>query len=226
MKKRYPMWVLFLLCLMLLFSGCASVSDTVVTTVTEASGQVTETVAGASIAKEQAVHETLQVDTTGYYTALAASGSKMKVDGYQEVVMKDGSKMYLPLMSASFTEAPKRSTNLPTAPSVHPAWGFAERTLGQVAKYGMMGYGIHELSGVLEAGFDAAGNTFGDNANVQNSFNEANGSSVQTISEANKDNSCGEGCEEEPVPYYTDTGQCLVGPECSCDSYEAGECVP
>jgi uncharacterized protein YceK len=222
--------ILVPLLMVLSLSGCASMSDTVTTTITKTSGEVVTTVAGASIAKEQAVHDTLQEDVKGYYKALAKSGSQMKVDAYQEVVAADGSKIYLPLMSASFIEAPKRSANLPTAPSVHPAWGFAERTLGQVAKYGMIGYGIHEVSGVLEAGFDAAGNTFGDDANVQNSFNEANGSSTQTISTANKDTSCADGscgeADEEPEQYYNDEGQCLVGPDCSCDSYEAGSCTP
>ena len=136
--KKMSFWSVFLAILVTSFlGGCSGLSDNLITTVTDEFGNVTETVAGASIAKEQIVHGTLKADVDGYYTALGDSGSKMGVDGYQEIVLKDGSKAYLPLMTASFKEAPKRNANLPTAPSEHPVWRFGEKVVDGALSYGL-----------------------------------------------------------------------------------------
>ena len=135
--KKLSRMLLVMAVTLLFLSGCASLSDNLITTVTDEFGVVTETVAGASVAKEQIVHATLQADVAGYYAAMKESGSNMGVDGYQEITLKDGSKAYLPLITASFKEAPKRNTNLPTSPSEHPAWRFGEKVVDAGLKYGL-----------------------------------------------------------------------------------------
>lgn len=137
---------------LLLLGGCAGLSDSVVTTVTDQAGKVTKTVAGASIAKEQVVHKTLQADTRGYYTALGTSGSKMEVTGYQEIDLADGSKGYLPLISATFREAPKRNSTLPTSPSIHPGWHFGEVVVESALTYGLADI----IAGVTKKALDSS----------------------------------------------------------------------
>ena len=149
---------LFLLIVPFLFlTGCGGMSPLTVTEEMLDSGgnvvsKTTSTVADASVAKERIVHKTLQVDTEGYYAALGLSGSKMEVTGYQEMVLADGSKGYLPLISSSFREAPKRNTALPTAPSIHPIWHFGESVVKASLTYGIADI----LAGVTEKAFDSA----------------------------------------------------------------------
>lgn len=213
------LWLFLVSVSLLFFGGCASMSDTVTTTITKTTGEVVTTVAGSSIAKEQAVHTTLQADVVGYYKAIAKSGAKMEVAGYQEVINPDGSKLYLPLMTASFIEAPKRNTNLPTEPSVHPAWKTGEKLISA----GLWAFGIHEAANVFESAMNRPAYEFGDNANVQNSINRTEGD--QSFSGAVQSQTCETGDCGEPEQYFED-GKCLVGPDCSCDSFEAGECTP
>lgn len=163
-----------LLFLPLLFLvGCAGMSDKVVTTVTDTAGNVTETVAGSSIAKERAVHKTLQNESTGYYKALSKTGSKMGIVSFQEISLPDGSKAFLPLITVSFIEAPARNTHLPTKPSDHPVWGVVQN----VAKYGFMAYGVHEVSGLVSSLVSGASGIEinGDSNVIQGAQNKAGG---------------------------------------------------
>lgn len=206
------MRVLICLILTMFVSGCAGMSDTVITTLTDTAGNVTETVTGASIAKELAVHKTLQADVNGYYEALVKSGSKMEVTGYQEVAIRDGSKFYLPLMSATFSEAPKRNTTLPTAPSVHPAWKTGEKLISA----GLWAFGIHEAADVFSAAINRPAYEFGDNNNIQNSFDKSGGDQNFKGSTQNQ------GFKKDE--YVDEEGNCMVSPSCSCDSYREGLC--
>ena len=125
------------LSLVLLLSGCAGMSDTLVTTVTDGFGRDVETVAGASIAKEQIIHSTLKADVEGYYKALEASGAKVEVTGFYEVPLADGKTGYLPLLVATAKEAPARNINLPTAPSEHPGWRFGGKVVDAGLSFGL-----------------------------------------------------------------------------------------
>lgn len=200
-----------------MLGGCASMSETVVTTVTETTGQVTETVASASIAKEQAVHSTLQTEESGYYRALPKTGSKMGVTAYQEILLSDGSKAFLPLMTATFIEAPKRNTSLPTSPSVHPVWGVAK----DAVKYGFLAYGVHEVSGLVSSLADGNGvEVTGDSNVIQGVQNKAGGD--QSVDSGYTTCATGD-CGTDPEEYYID-GNCYVSDGCSCESYAAGLC--
>jgi hypothetical protein len=141
----------------LFLPGCGSISPLTVTTETlDSAGNVisktTETIASASVAKEQTVHKTLQLDTKGYYTAVEKAGAKFEITGYQEYLPKDGVVMMLPKFAATFRPTPVRNIRLPTAPSVHPVWH-----LGEVVADKGLTYGLADLTaGVLGNAFDAA----------------------------------------------------------------------
>jgi uncharacterized protein YceK len=153
---------------LLLLSGCSSMSPLTITTeLLDSAGNVvsktTDTVADASVAKEKIIHKTLQTDTAGYYAALEKSGAVFEVTGYQEIALADGSKGYLPMTKTSFKEAPNRNTTLPTSPSIHPGWHFAEKVSGDLLTFGLADL----TAGVLDTAFDSAQTKYYGNYNPQ-----------------------------------------------------------
>jgi hypothetical protein len=164
-----------LLLLPLLLTSCAGkMSETTVETMFDNSGRVitetTTTIAEASVKKEEAVHKTLQK----YLSVIANTGMRM---GWQQVEETH----FYPGMSAPVTVVkhmptfsyvdPSSIQKLPTAPSEHPVWRVGGQLLESVAKYGMIGYGIHEVSGVLADGVKNAGQNYYGDASLTNSGN-------------------------------------------------------
>jgi hypothetical protein len=191
-----------LLLLPLLLTGCAGkMAETTVETMFDSSGKVitetTTTIAEASVKKEEAVHKTLQQ----YLSVIASTGMRM---GWQQVEETH----FYPGMSAPVTVVkhmptfsyvdPSSIQKLPTAPSEHPVWRVGGQALETVAKYGMIGYGIHEVSGVLAAGINGAGGNYYSSSNsssmstdhsVSDSHNIADSSDNSNTDNSTTDNS-------------------------------------
>lgn len=166
-----------LLLLLIPLTGCAAaVTETTVTKFFDAAGNVVSesvsTIADASVKKEQAVHETLKK----YLEIIPQTGMRMGWQAVNRTHFYAG--MTEPVITTEFMPTfsyvdPSSIQKLPTEPSVHPGYKMAENVLLGAAKYGLIGYGLYELGGVLEAGYDAAGSTFEGDANLENSFNAA-----------------------------------------------------
>jgi len=156
-----------------LLSGCSSGMMPVYQTIVGESGELTETIAGytkeASVFKEESIAKTLRNRDDRHAEMYAISGFKMTF-AMQEV--SPGVMALLP-KDISYREEPDFDQALPTEPSKHPVWSTANSLFSTIAKYGLIGFGISELSGVLQAGYDKAGNTFNGDANLDSSFNAA-----------------------------------------------------
>lgn len=126
------------------------------------------TVANASVAKEGMVFKSWQVYHKQYAKAYKDSGFSME---FAMVDVAPGVKAYMPT-SINYREEPDMLAP-PKEPSKHPAWQFASDTIGTVAKYGLIGWGISEVSGVLKAGYDAVGNTYAGPVQYVGSHNTA-----------------------------------------------------
>jgi hypothetical protein len=153
-----------LLLLPLLMMGCAGkMAETTVETMFDSSGKVitetTTTIAEASVKKEEAVHKTLQK----YLSVIANTGMRMGWQQVEETHFYPGMSQPVTVVKHMPTFSyvdPSSIQKLPTAPSEHPAWRVGGQALETVAKYGMIGYGVHELSNVLTAGINGAGGNY------------------------------------------------------------------
>jgi hypothetical protein len=142
--------------LALTLSSCSMTPMTITSDMVDSAGAVvgttTKVIADSSVAKEQIVHDTLQADINGYYEGVKAAGTKVDITGWEEKTTPEGVKYNLPLITISVKEAPRRSTMLPTSPSVHPLWHF-----GEVFVKGALTYGLADLAaGTLETAFDSS----------------------------------------------------------------------
>lgn len=177
-------------CLLVLFllSGCASggitagalqaiLSPETTQMTTAISGEIAE----SSVAKEIAVLKTLQNRDNVQSVMYKESGFKM-----DWVVIKDDITVNIPntgpitisrnvyLPKVTYKEAPDFRQPLPTAPSVHPVWDTAKSVVGNLLKYGLIGYGIGELSNVWSDSIAGAqGTTY--NGPLINSQNTSDG---------------------------------------------------
>ncbi len=205
----------------LVLSGCSTAAIPVYTEAVGASGEITETIAGytkdASVLKEAQVHKTLRNRDTQHAKMYAQSGFKMKFK-MQEVA--PGVKALLP-SEISYREEPDFAQTLPIKPSKHPVWATTSSLFGTVAKYGLIGYGLSELSGVLAAGYDAAGHSFNGNTNIENSLNNA-GRDQRFMGAEQYQGSVITQAEQEP---YVEDGKCWASPGCSCESFMEGKCT-
>ena len=165
-------YLILLIAILAVMSGCASSGGYIPVTgtmVNEAGQTVQVTsayVKDASILKEQAIANTLRNRDNNYRMAHENSGFKLKF----AMVEINGTMAYLP-EEISFRETPHFDQPLPTEPSEHPVWKTVNSSVAAIAKYGMIGFGISELSGIVKSGYDAAGNHFNGDANISNGFN-------------------------------------------------------
>lgn len=156
---------------LLILGGCSTASIPVYTEMVGQSGEITETIAGytsdASVAKEREVHMTLRNRDKMYKEMYGQSGFQMS---FRMTEVAPGVMALLP-DTITFREAVDFREALPLEPSVHPVWATTQSIFGTIAKYGLIGYGISEISGVLEAGYAASGDIF--HGDVNSSFNSA-----------------------------------------------------
>lgn len=161
--------VAVILSALLILGGCSTASIPVYTELVGKSGEITETIAGytsdASVAKEREVHATLRNRDRMYKEMYASSGFSMS---FKMTEVSPGIFALLP-SNVTYRGAIDFKDELPMEPSVHPVWSTVSTIFGTVAKYGLIGYGISELSGVLEAGM--SGDVF--HGDIESSFNNA-----------------------------------------------------
>ena len=199
--------------------GCGTTYSPIYQEAIGSSGEITESIAGhtsdASVAKEQAVMAAYKYRDRMYKDMYLQSGFNME---FALVEVAPGIMAYMPT-SISYREEPDFNQPLPEGPSEHPVWKTTESIFGTVAKYGLLGWGISEFSGVLKAGFDAAGSSYAGPVNMENSFNTAgHGQNFTGASQYQGEggiNSEGEEGGEE---------SCWVSPGCSCESAAEGRC--
>lgn len=164
MKLIHIILVLFML------SGCASgggISVSALTSAMNGAQAVGDDIVEASVAKELAVMNTLKNRDNQYAKAYKESGFNITF----ALVEVQGVQMYLP-SSIAYKPEPAFNTPLPTKPSVHPVWHTLEVLGESLAKYGLIGYGIHELNSMVSSGYSAAqGTTY--NGPIVNSMNDA-----------------------------------------------------
>ena len=172
MKMR--IWVVLSLAISgLQLGGCSTQMIPVMSDVVGQSGEVTQSIAtytsDASVAKEAAVMEALKNRDRQYARMYALSGFQMTFE-LQELM--PGYKALLP-KTISFREAPRFDQPLPTAPSAHPVWRTTENIAVALGKYGMIGWGIGEASGLLKSAFEENGHYYNGPVNMENSLNNA-----------------------------------------------------
>lgn len=202
-----------LITLLFLLVGCSAATVPVYMDAVDETGKSVPVIAGytkeASVFKEQQVHETLRNRDTQHAKMYAKSGFKMTF------VMQEVSPGVFVLLpnEISFREEPDFDQMLPIVPSVHPVWKTTENVFGTLAKYGLIGFGLSELSGVLQAGYDNAGPTFNGDSNIENAWNSAGGDQGFTGSSQFQGDFGG-----------ADEAGCFISPGCSCESFLAGTC--
>jgi hypothetical protein len=186
---------------------------------------VTET-KDASVAKEQAVHDTLQNRDKMRVEAAKNSGFKMAwqpVEKQITVADSDGKVTeivmteYLP--NVSYTPAVEFGNPIPQEPSRHPAWDTANQFVKTTGMVTLGIVGINAISDVWQAGIAGAAATFGDNANVQGSWNTAGGNQEISTNDQFQGDFNGESSESPDEECWVD----FPG-GCSCESREAGNC--
>jgi len=167
------MKILFSVFIAFILTGCSTGMMPVYTAGINEAGEHVDEIAGytkeASVFKEQQVHQTLRNRDDKHAAMYAQSGFKMTF-AMQE--LSPGVFALLP-SEITYREEPDFDQQLPVKPSEHPVWQTTNSLFSTIAKYGLIGFGISELSGVLQAGYDGAGNTFHGDANLDSSFNTA-----------------------------------------------------
>lgn len=161
--RRIAFWATILaLCLGLGGCGGTTYAPIYGTAINEAGAHI-DTVAGytkdASVAKEQMVMQALQNRDNKIAETHENSGVKLKFI-MQEVIPG----VYVQVLSEfQSREQAEFHQPLPMQPSVHPVWDTVKNVTSTIAKYGLIGYGIGELSNVWQAGLDAATVNYGTN---------------------------------------------------------------
>jgi len=199
------------------------VDDEVIKTV------VTET-KEASVAKELAIHETLQnrdkmrveaakysgfkMDWTAVEKTLTIADSAGKVT---EIVMTE----YLP--NVSYSPQVGFENSLPTEPSRHPAWDTANQFVKTAGMVTLGIWGLETLNDMWGAGLAGAAASFGDNAQVNGSWNTAGRD--MDIGTGMLNNYQGDMTTSEPGLLPEDEECWIDFPGgCSCESRAAGNC--
>ncbi len=142
-----------LIALFLTLSGCASISTDAVNSLVDGSTTTTGQISDSSVAKEALIHRTIRNYQNQYASSYANSGLRIKFK-----TKKVGDVYVQMIDEISYREKPDMFAP-PTEPSKHPVWEFATVFGSNLLKYGLIGYAIHEVSGVLEAGYSAAQGT-------------------------------------------------------------------
>lgn len=152
--------------LLFLFTGCTSgggISTAAFNALMTGTGEVGDDVVEASIVKEVAIIKGLMNRDDKRELMYGKSGFNMDwVEKPLTVLIQTAGQpetrvtisQYLPI--TSFRPEPRFQFALPTKPSVHPIWNTLESLGGIFAKYGLIGYGIHEFNSLLSTGFAAA----------------------------------------------------------------------
>ncbi len=234
---------------LLLLSGCQGklvpITDEMLGIASEGSTNKVRYVANASVAKELAVHRTLQNRDRQIAKAAQHAGITLDYKQFTETIKIPG--VELPLIMTrmfpivTYHPMPEFNQPLPLKPSEHPAWKLGEKLVDR-ALFGFLGY---ELGSVLRAGYDAAGTKTviqSQGGPILNSGNMSN----QTITQrAGANISSGIASEPQQGANNCADGECLspnlksctpipifgegiywkdkVG-GCSCESFAAGKC--
>jgi len=234
MKNNLHMvvWVFFVLGVFGLLSGCTTYG-TIPGEMFNAAASGTTVIATEASQQDAIRGQAVQERDKQRATAYKNSGFQMTM----AVVTINGIPAYMP-SSISFREQLDFGADLSQNRQHHRAWQSLDTVVGAVAKYGLIGYGMSELSGIVTAGFDAAkgtGDTIiaSDQATLileqqrsQQSVTAGNDAIVSNQLDKQHDNMAGEEPveeeteEEEPseeeIPYLEN---------CSPESEELGECV-
>lgn len=177
--------LIFVMAIMFLsLQGCASdglipITDSMVT----ATGDVVEnTIAytrDASIAKENEVHKTLRNRDKMIKDSHARSGMKMTWQALPETVFYPGMKeavtvtRYFPVVE--YREPARFEQRLPTEPSKHPVWAFAESFGNNLVNKTFLGLVVTETASTLRAGVSAAAPKYNGDVQFNQSHNQRDG---------------------------------------------------
>lgn len=187
--KRWGVVLQFMLGLMLVFllGGCSEKLYPVMQAATDGAPKVTQQVADASVSKESVVHASLQNRDIQYRKAYEESGLKLT---WKEYTMKfklpgmtDVYEVSQMMPEIEFRESPRFDQPLPTEPSEHPVWKFANNVVDKT----LIGWGFDRLAYVLHG---AGGRQYyaGDYApNYQNPVNNGDGTITFTPGMLNRD---------------------------------------
>ncbi|MCB2218044.1 MAG: hypothetical protein KQH59_18435 [Desulfobulbaceae bacterium] len=184
-------WSFLLVFLMLgvvfLLMGCSEKLYPVMEAATDGAPKVTQQVADSSVSKESVVHVSLQNRDIQYRKAYEESGLKLT---WKEFTMKfklpgmtDVYEVSQMMPEIEFRESPKFDQPLPTEPSEHPVWKFANNVVDKT----LIGWGFDRLAYVLHG---SGGRQYyaGDySPNYQNPVNTGDGTLTFTPGMLNRD---------------------------------------
>jgi len=167
MKTQFRTWCATTVMIMLLavmFSGCAGgvqpVSEETLNEAGEVVKVTTKYVADASVAKEEAVHKTLQSRDRAIVQDGKNSGMKMEWTTVEETISFPGQqpivmKRAMPVIS--FKERGRFDQKLPTEPSVHPGYAMTRGIVKDVVGGMIIFKGIDAGADVLKSALDSSG---------------------------------------------------------------------
>lgn len=206
--------ILLLICI-LITSGCASMTDKTVTTLTDGAGNVTETVATANTTKTISLYNA-HVGLAKHSAAVNKNaGFNVDIYGLSKTENANGDPVYFAQVKISNKPVVVIQNKLPERIPDH----WSKEVAIQAFKYGFYAYGTKQLTEIV-AGVSSGMSIDGDNNVIQGSQNKA-GNDQEVRSDYV---TCASGnCGSDPEEYYVD-GKCYVSEGCSCDSYAAGLC--
>jgi hypothetical protein len=171
---------LIIIVVMLLLFGCGSdggISTTALTSVMNGSEAIGDDIVEASIAKELAVMNAWKK----YYEVQKAIHAKSGITISFEMREVSPGIWIQQIKELAVRDHVTLQTP-PEKPSEHPVWQFATHAVSVLAKYGLIGYGIHELNSMVSSGYSAAqGTTTTYSGPVTGSFNSVGGNSDMFI---------------------------------------------
>ncbi len=222
-------------------------------TLSDGSTSKVQLVVESSVAKEIAVHKTLQNRDKQIAKAAEHAGMRMDYKAVTETIklpsMKEPIILTRQMPIVSYQPMPEFHQPLPTEPSRHPAWGTLDNAISTIGHAGLIGYGIHEAAGAVKALGANAGNrttinsgggdVTGGNVSSQSITQQAGGN-ISTVADNKpcQGEKCGGG-EDSGLPEVDSRGggACTtpaiygngifwwdrVG-GCSCASHKDGKC--
>jgi len=150
----------------LMLGGCAGEYYPISDETIQKGGEFTR---DASVAKENAVHRTLQNRDNKYAAAYATAGMKVK---FKMVEVSPGVHIQV-IEELAMKESPRFDTPLPTAPSEHPLWKTLNTLGGLIQWTGIFGL-ANQTAGVLSDSIKNSGTKYEGPYNPQtynDSFN-------------------------------------------------------
>ena len=213
--------------LALFMGGCASnavIPTSLLTDVADNAEHGLLTVADASVAKEGIVHRTKQKYIAAYEKAYSSSGTTITFGQVEKKVVFDGKELVYTengITKIETREVPHFNVSMPDAPSVHPGWGMAERTLGTAIRWGFGTIIADGFFGMINSAWANAGTTYQGPVNMANSNNTAGND--QTFEAAAQYQGPVEqaAVSEESSTYPNDE---WYSEGCSVESHAAGDC--